>query len=220
MSGSDPIRVIIVDDDVVLTDALGLLWERGGDIEIVGVAHTAAEGIGLARRELPHVVLMDHHLPDRTGADATEGLSKEIPGVAIIILTMDDSDEALLAGIEAGASGFLVKQSGIREVSGAVRRAAAGEMLIDPATIVRLTAAIRGRRRRESESQLLLERLTARELEVLQLMAAGLDTRAMAESLTVGQATVRSHAAAVLSKLGAHSRLEAVARATRAGILR
>jgi two-component system, NarL family, nitrate/nitrite response regulator NarL len=220
MSESDPIRVIIVDDDVVLTDALGLLWERGGDIEMVGVAHTAAEGIGLARRELPHVVLMDHHLPDRTGADATESLSKEIPGVAIIILTMDDSDEALLAGIEAGASGFLVKQSGIREVSDAVRRAAAGEMLIDPATIVRLTAAIRGRRRRESEGQLLLERLTGRELEVLQLMATGLDTRAMAESLTVGQATVRSHAAAVLSKLGAHSRLEAVARATRAGILR
>jgi DNA-binding NarL/FixJ family response regulator len=220
MSGPEPVRVVIVDDDVVLSEALEMLWRRGEDIEMVGTARTAAEGIVLARRELPDVVLMDHHLPDRTGADATEILGNELHGVAIVILTMDDSDEVLLAGIEAGASGFLVKRSGIREVSDAVRRAASGEMLIDPATIARLTAAIRDRRRREAGGPVLLERLTARELEVLRLMADGLDTRAMAESLSVGQATIRSHAAAVLSKLGAHSRLEAVARATRIGLLR
>jgi DNA-binding NarL/FixJ family response regulator len=219
MTESNRIRVVIVDDDVVLADALHQLWERDGEISIVGVAHTAADGVVLACRERPDVILMDHHLPDMTGASATSAIAAELPSTPIVMLTRDDSDETLLAALEAGASGFLLKRSGIREVSDAIRHAAAGEILIPPAAMARLMAVIRERRRRASEIELHRERLSARELEVLALMRDGLDTRAMANRLGIGQATIRTHASAVLGKLGAHSRLEAVAIAIRLGIL-
>src|SRR3954454_21457305 len=116
MTNSSPTRIAIVDDDVVLADALRQLWEADEAISIVGVAHTGKDGIELASRERPDVILMDHHLPDMTGATASAALSQELPGTPIVMLTRDDSDEALLAALEAGVSGFLLKRTGIREV--------------------------------------------------------------------------------------------------------
>jgi DNA-binding NarL/FixJ family response regulator len=213
-------RVVVVDDDRLLTDALRLAWEREADVEIVGQAHTGAEGLAVARRERPDVVLMDHNLPDTTGAATTAALHAELPGVAVVIMTIEPSDEAMLAAVEAGASGFLAKTDGIRPLAEAVRRAANGEMLIPAATIARLLGLARDRRRRQAEQHGLVERLTARELEVLQLMAQGLDTKALADRLVLGQTTVRTHVAAVLGKLDAHSRLEAVVKAGELGLLR
>ena len=135
------------------------------------------------------------------------------------MLTRDDADDTLLAALEAGASGVLLKRSGIRKVGEAIRRVAADEMLISQSMIARLMAAIRERHQRTAERDLHREILSARELEVLNLMQEGLDTRAMANRLGIGQATIRTHASAILTKLGAHSRLEAVAIATRLGIL-
>jgi DNA-binding NarL/FixJ family response regulator len=219
MTEPNRIRVLVVDDDVVLADALQQVWEHDDAIEIVGVAHTASDGIALARLGSPDVILMDHHLPDMTGASATAFIAATLPDTPIVMLTRDDADDTLLAALEAGASGFLLKRSGIREVGEAIRRAAAGEMLISPSTITRLMAAIRERHQRAAERDLHRELLSARELEVLSLMGEGLDTRAMANQLGIGQATIRTHASAILTKLGAHSRLEAVAIATRLGIL-
>jgi DNA-binding NarL/FixJ family response regulator len=126
----------------------------------------------------------------------------------------------MLEAVESGASGFLSKTQGVQAVTDAVRRAAGGEMLIPAATIARLMALARDRRRREHRRQALQERLTAREAEVLQLMAQGLDTRALVERLVLSQTTVRTHVAAVLAKLDAHSRLEAVVKASELGLLR
>ena len=219
MHAHDRIRVVVIDDDVVLVDALSQVWGQGGEIEIVGTAHAAEDGIVLACRERPDVVLMDHHLPDMTGASATAAISAELPGTPIIMLTRDDSDETLLAALEAGASGLVLKRAGVREVGEAIRKAAGGELLISPAALTRMMTAIRVRRERETQSEEFRERLSPREVEVLRLMIEGLDSRAMADRLGVGVATVRTHASAVLAKLGAHSRLEAVAIATRLGSL-
>jgi DNA-binding NarL/FixJ family response regulator len=219
MTAHDRIRVVVIDDDVVLVDALSQVLGRDGEIEIVGTAHAAEDGIVLACRERPDVILMDHHLPDMTGASAAAAISSELPGTPIIMLTRDDSDDTLLAALEAGASGLLLKRSGVREVGEAIRQAAAGEVLIAPAALTRMMAAIRTRREREARSGAHRERLSPREVDVLRLLAEGLDSRGMADRLGVGVATVRTHASAVLAKLGAHSRLEAVAIAKRLGIL-
>jgi DNA-binding NarL/FixJ family response regulator len=210
----------VVDDDVVLTEALSVVWEREGDLEIAGLAHNGADGLELSRREQPHVVLMDYRLPDTTGTEAAATLSDELPGTAVVIMTIDPSDEAMLEAVESGASGFLSKTEGVRAVTDAVRRAAGGEMLIPAATIARLMALARDRRRREHQRQAMQERLTARELEVLQLMAQGLDTRALVDRLVLSQTTVRTHVSSVLAKLDAHSRLEAVVKASELGLLR
>jgi DNA-binding NarL/FixJ family response regulator len=219
MEGNEPKRIVVVVDDHLLADALTLAWEREDDLKIVGLAFTGAGGIELACRERPDVVLMDQHLPDISGAEATMALHAQLPGLAVVIVTMDPTDEALLAAIEAGASGFLAKSDGLRPVAEAVRRAAAGEMLIPAVTIARLLAMAQERWRREVARRTLVEQFTARETEILQLMAHGLDTRSMAERLMVSQTTVRTHVATVLGKLDAHSRLAAVVRAGELGLL-
>jgi len=219
MERAEPKRVVVVDDDHLLADALVLAWEREDDLAIVGLAYTGAEGVALARRERPDVVLMDHHLPDVSGAEATAALHAELPDLAVVIMTIDPTDEALLAAIEAGASGFIAKSDGLRPVAEAVRRAANGEMLIPAARISQLLALAQDRRRREAARQTFVEQLTAREAEILRLMAQGLDTKGMSERLVVNQTTVRTHVAAVLAKLGAHSRLAAVVKAGEFGLL-
>ena len=167
MVAQDRIRVIVIDDDVVLADALSQVWGQDGEIEIVGIAHSGEDGIALASRERPDVILMDHHLPDMTGASATATISAELPDTPIVMLTRDDSDDTLLAALEAGASGLLLKRSGIREVGDAIRQAAAGEALISPAALTRMLAAIRARREREARRDDYRELLSQRELEVL-----------------------------------------------------
>jgi DNA-binding NarL/FixJ family response regulator len=219
MERAEAKRVVVVDDDHLLADALALAWEREDDLAIVGLAYTGGEGIALARRERPDVVLMDHHLPDVSGAEATAALHAELPDLAVVIMTIEPTDEALLAAIEAGASGFIAKSDGLRPVAEAIRRAANGEMLIPAARISQLLALAQDRRRREAVRQTLVEQLTAREAEILQLMAQGLDTRGMAERLVVNQTTVRTHVAAVLAKLDAHSRLAAVVKAGELGLI-
>jgi DNA-binding NarL/FixJ family response regulator len=163
---------------------------------------------------------MDHHLPDMNGAEATTALHAEAPDVAVVIMTIEPTDEAMLAAVEAGASGFISKTEGIRPVADAVRRAAGGEMLIAAATVARLLALARDRERRETSQHTMIEALTARESEVLQLISEGLDTRGLADRLVLSQTTVRTHVAAILAKLDAHSRLEAVVKASQLNLLR
>ena len=219
MAAGQEIRVLIVDDDQVLSDALSLVMDREADLAIVGTARTVKEGLERATRSSPDVILMDFHLPDGTGADAARRLLESGPGVAVVVLTIDDSDDTLLATIESGAAGYLPKRRGLAEVVETVRRAAAGEMLFPPETMVRLVGELRSRQRRAAERSSLRERFTSREQEILRLMAEGLDTKAMASRLVVSGTTVRTHVQSVLGKLDAHSRLEAVARATQAGLL-
>jgi DNA-binding NarL/FixJ family response regulator len=220
MDRAEPISVLIVDDDAVLAEALSMVLQSQPEFRVVGAANAGAAGVELAGREQPTVVLMDFHLPDMTGAEAVKQLNAARPETAVVMLTMDASDETLLAALEAGATGFLLKSRGIGEVVDIVRRAAAKEMLFPAATVARLMGAMREKRRREIEQGALLDQHTAREMDTLRLMAQGCDTKAIADRLVVSTTTVRTHVQNVLTKLGAHSRLEAVARATELGLLK
>lgn len=213
------IRVLLVEDHQLLAEALGLVLESKAGIEVVGSAATGEEGARLAAETRPDVALLDYRLPDATGADVARRIRASVPDAAVVILTGDPTDEALAAAVEAGAVGFLTKSGSAATVVDAVRRAAAGEILLGPDALSALVRRARERIPLSTERERTAASLTAREREILALMAQGLDTRAIAERLVVGVSTVRTHAQSVLEKLGAHSRLEAVARASSLGIL-
>jgi two-component system, NarL family, nitrate/nitrite response regulator NarL len=209
------IRVLIVEDHQVLAEGLEFALGRQPDLEVVGVVGSVAEAAPRAIEERPHVVLMDFHLPDGNGAQASTAIRRQLPDVAVVILTADTAESSMLAAVQAGARGWLVKTATAAQVVDAVRRAAAGEMLIPSATLARMIEL----QQEESDRQRVRDSVTPRELQVLQLMAEGLDSRAIAENLVLSLPTVRGYVQTVIEKLGTHSRLEAVARARALGLL-
>jgi DNA-binding NarL/FixJ family response regulator len=214
---SDPIRVLIVEDQRLMGEVLALMLGREDDIRVVGLATSVADAIRHAREQRPDVVLMDYHLPDGKGTEAAQVIHQDLPRVAVVMLTAESEEAALGAAVEAGACGFLAKSQAAQEVTTAVRRAAAGELLIPAGTLTRL---LRGRGTRQNAPRRYEgAALTAREQQVLRLMARGLDSRDMAQQLGIGCTTVRSHVEGVLGKLHAQSRLQAVARARQSGLV-
>jgi len=214
-----PIRVLIVEDHQVVAEALELALGRNPRMRVIGRAGSAAEAVRLASEERPSVVLMDYYLPDATGAEAAAAIRRRAPGVAVVMLSAEGSHEALLASVEAGASGYLLKTQAAAQVVEAVQRAAEGEMLVPAAILAGLLSRQRQRTQRETERERLRRLLTPREHEVLELMARGLDNRAIASRLQIALNTVRGYVQSVLEKLEAHSKLEAVARASEFGLL-
>lgn len=212
-------RVFIVDDHAVLADALATLLSREEGISVVGTANDAGGARANVARLLPDVVLMDQYLPDTTGVALTAALRHELPELVVLMLTSDASDETMLAAIEAGASGYLLKDQPAGVVVDAVRRAAAGETLIPTSVVQRLLAFRReqdaARRRAERETPA----LTPRERSVLALMDRGLTAKAVAEHLGISWDTARDHIQNVIEKLGVHSKPEAVYRARELGLL-
>lgn len=215
----DSIAVLIVDDHRVVVEGLELLIGTNADLRVVGSAASVAEAVALARDRHPDVVVMDYRLTDGTGAQAAAAIRKQQPGIAVVFLSSDDSEEALLAAVRAGACGYLPKSKAAVDVATAIRRAAEGETLIPAGRLAGLLARIHERERDEAERTRLLGQLTPRETEVLGLMADGMDNHAIADHLGIGFTTVRGHVQNILEKLDAHSKLEAVARAARAGLL-
>ncbi len=217
---SEPTRVLLVEDHPIVAEGLQLALGRHDEFRVVGTAVTVAEAARLATELQPSVVLLDYHLPDGTGADAARIIRNAVPHAALVMLSADASDEAMLASIEAGVSGYVVKSEAAAEIASAVRRAAAGEMLIPASTLVGLLGRQRQRAYKAARRTELSERLTPRETEVLQLMARGIDNRAIVDELGISLATVRVHVQNIIEKLGAHSRLEAVIRANEYGLVR
>ncbi len=209
----DPVRVLIVEDHPIVADGLRLALGRNDDLSVVGTARTAEEAVRIAQETSPLVVVVDYHLPDRTGAEAVRAVRQVVPGASFVVLTADASDDTMLSAIEAGVSGYLVKSEAAADIVDAVRRAAAGEMLIPARRLAELLARGRTRAQHEDRRRALAARLTPREFEVLRLMAEGLENRVIAERLGLSVATVRVHVQNVIEKLDAHSRLEAVVRA-------
>ncbi len=216
---SEPIRILLVEDHPIVAEGLQLALGRHDDLLVVGAARTVGEAKKLAAELAPSVVLLDYHLPDGSGAEAARLVRDAAPRAALVMLTADASDEAMLASIEAGVCGYLVKSEAVADIAVAVRRAASGEMLIPPATLVGLLGRRRQRADRAARRAVLSERLTPRETEVLQLMAQALDNRVIGERLGISVATVRVHVQNVIEKLDAHSRLEAVLRASELGLV-
>jgi DNA-binding NarL/FixJ family response regulator len=199
-------RVLIVEDHQVVADGLAALINDQKDMIVVGQAGSVGDAVARAAELSPDVVLMDFRLTDGTGADAGAGIRQVRPDTKLIFLTREDSDAARFAAIEAGASAFIHKSKAASEVVEAIRTVAAGGTLFTPRTISTLI-----NKRREVESQ--LERLTAREKEVLRLMAEGMASREIASKLGISYTTVRTHIRSLGSKLGVHSKLEAIIKA-------
>ncbi len=205
-----PIRILLVEDHPIVAEGLRLTLSRAEDLDVVGTARGVAEARRLTAELGPDLVLLDYHLPDGTGADAARVIRDAAPDAILVMLTADASDDAMIAAIEAGVAGYVVKSEAIAGIADAVRRAAAGEMLIPPTVLTALLARLQQRRQREARRAQLQEMLTPRETEVLGRMARALDNEAIAAQLGISIATVRVHVQNVIEKLGAHSRLEAV----------
>jgi len=207
-----PTRVMIVEDHRVVAEGLAALIDSQGDLKVVGQAGTVAECADRAAEVRPDVVLLDFRLPDGTGADAASGIREVRPDAKMIFLTREDSDAARFAAVQSGASAFVHKSRAASEVVAAIRDVARGMMLITPRTIATLLA-----KRRAIDAQ--LERLTPREKEVLRLLAEGLSSRSVAAELGISYTTVRTHIRSLGSKLGVHSKLEAIVKARELGLI-
>lgn len=216
---AEPITVLIVEDHRLMVEGLASLLGEVPELRVVGTAGSVREAIEAARTLQPQVVLMDFRLPDGEGPEATERIRHDQPEVAVLFLSADVSDEAMMRAVDAGACGYVSKAATAEELTNAIRRAGEGEFLLPAATMSRLLARQREARKSEAARERLAEELTSREREVLRMMASGFDNYDIAEKLGIGYGTVRSHVRGVLEKLGARSRLQAVALARETGLI-
>ena len=194
-------RVVIVENHQLVSESLGLLVDSQDDLEVVGRATTVLGAAHLAPSIDPDVVVMDYHLDDGTGREAALAMRQVFRAARFVFLSRDDSDDARLAAVEAGASAYLHKSSPGSEVIATIRMVSQGMSLISPTMVARLVS--RGRDRAH-----LRESLSPREREVLQLMADGVPTRQIGQSLGISYSTVRSHVRSISTKLGTRSMIK------------
>lgn len=207
------IKVLLVDDHRMFVQPLLRVLADEPDLMVVGTARSVEEACSLARVERPDVVLMDYRLPDGLGTDAARMIRAERPETKIVMLTGFPEDSVLITAIEAGCSGYMTKDGAVQEAISAVRAAAAGEALISPFMLARLLPRLR------REQPRAIDALSTREIEVLRLVAQGMQNAAIADHLVLSVNTVRKHVQSILTKLGAHSKLEALATAVRHGLV-
>jgi DNA-binding NarL/FixJ family response regulator len=222
MESSTQVSLLICDDHKILTDSLATVVGLDGELSLVAPpVHTPAEAIALALDQLPDVVLMDIMFKGEgmNGIEATRQIKEASPSTKVVIMTAHDEDRLLVEAVEAGASGFLSNDSAAPEVLGAVKAAAVGEVLIDPGTLTRLLAQVAREREAQRDAMNLLNDLTEREREILQLLAEGLRNDDIAGKLYISPQTVQTHVRNILGKLRVHSKLEAVAFAVRHGAI-
>ncbi len=218
--------VLVVEDQQVLASALEIAIGTQPDLDCVGTAATVEDALAQMAARKPDVVLMDIQLPGTDGIEGTRRISASYSGVSILILTAGATPQRLAAAAAAGAAGFLAKDGAFSDILAAIRNPMRGMMVIQGAAVNELIkdsipAASKAQRPGEQPAQMGPEatRLTAREQEVLGLMGEGLDPSAIAERLVVSVYTARGHVKNVMMKLGAHTQLEAVVLATKAGLL-
>jgi DNA-binding NarL/FixJ family response regulator len=212
------IRVLIVDDEELVRTGLRMILDVETDVDVVGVAEDGANALSAVERLSPDVVLMDIRMPRMDGLEATRRLFATDPPAMckVVILTTFDVDEHVYAALRAGASGFLLKDAPARDLVQAIHVVAAGDALLAPSVTRRLITAF-SRSERQGRSEKLAD-LTPREAEVLKLLAEGLSNAEIAAHLYLGEATVKTHVARVLTKLGVRDRVQAVVVAYRSGL--
>jgi DNA-binding NarL/FixJ family response regulator len=205
-----PIRLLIVDDHPVVRDGLRGAFTGDPDFEVVGEARNGAQALVEVERVGADVVLMDLRMPEMGGVEAIERLRRRAPSVRVLVLTTFDTDSDVLPAIEAGATGYLLKDAPREELIRAVRAASRGESVLSPAVARRLMGQVR-KPARESLSQ--------RELDVLRLIADGASNREAAARLFVSEATIKTHLLHIYDKLGVRDRAGAVGEAYKRGLL-
>jgi DNA-binding NarL/FixJ family response regulator len=208
---TEPIRLLIVDDHFVVRAGLRDVLSSQPDFEVVGEATNGVEGVALADRLKPDVVLTDLSMPQMDGVTAISRIKAEHREIQILVLTSYDSDSDVLPAIEAGAIGYLLKDAPREELYSAIRAAAEGKPLLTSAVAARLMERMRGPA---------VEALSSREIDVLKLVARGANNREIAEQLYITQATVKSHLIRIYGKLDVADRTAAVTKALELGILR
>ena len=217
-SSPEPVRVIVVDDQELFRRGLVMLLGVEPDIEVVGEAGDGVTASDLAVSTMPDVVLLDVRMPKRSGLQACMRIKEEVPSARIIMLTVSDEEGDLYEAVKNGASGYLLKDSSIEEVAQAIRVVAEGQSLISPSMAVKLIDEFKEMSRTDRD-QVPTPRLTDRELEVLRLVAKGLNNREAAKELYISENTVKNHVRNILDKLQLHSRMEAVMYAVREKLL-
>jgi DNA-binding NarL/FixJ family response regulator len=209
-----PVRVLLVDDHPVVRGGLRLLLSQGDGVAVVGEAETGREAIRLADELAPDVAVVDLGLPDISGLDVTRAIRASVPSTRILIVTMYDEDEYVVGVLEAGADGYLLKQSSGDDLRNAVLRLHAGERVLHPKALQALIA------RATNRAEPAAEALSDREREVLQLLADGGTSKEIATTLGLRPKTVENHRARILDKLGAPNSAAAVRTAVARGLIR
>ena len=216
----DPIRVMIVDDHESHRYGIRLSLENETDIEVVAEAGDGNEALEGAEKSTPDVVLMDIRMPKRSGIEATRAIKDVLPSTKILMLTVSDDEADLYDAIKAGASGYLLKDTGLEELTSAVRQVQAGQSLISPPMASKLLNEFAAMvKSRDERTQVPGPRLTDRELQVLKLVAKGMNNRDIGTELFISENTVKNHVRNILEKLHLHSRMEAVVYAVREKLL-
>ena len=211
------IRVLLVDDEELVRTGLQMILDAEPDIDVVGQAADGAEALDLVETVSPDIVLMDIRMPRMDGLEATRRICATVNGTRVVVLTTFDVDEHVYSALAAGASGFLLKDAPASQLVHAIRVAAAGDALLAPSVTRRLIQQF-AESRQPPRPELPVD-LTGRETEVLTLMAEGLSNAEIAQRLVVGDATVKTHVARVLAKLGVRDRVQAVVLAYRSGLV-
>jgi DNA-binding NarL/FixJ family response regulator len=217
MHDMDTIKVLIADDQRLMREGLATLLALADDIAIVAQAGDGAEAIDLAKIHQPDVILMDIQMPHVNGVEATKTIRSILPATQIIILTTFDDDEYLLAGLRAGACGYLLKDMPSEQLADAIRSAAKGQSPIGPEMARKLVNLV-------THSPIApppptASELSEREIEVLRLIADGSSNKEIAEKLFIAEGTAKNHVSNILSKLEARDRAQAVARAKELGLM-
>ncbi|HQG70375.1 MAG TPA: response regulator transcription factor [Rhodoglobus sp.] len=204
------IRVLVADDHPIVRGGIVALLESADDLSVVGEASTGLQAVELALEHEPDIVLMDLQMPALSGAEATARILEQRPGIRVIVLTTYESDSAILQAIEAGASGYLLKAAPAGEILAGIRSVAAGDVALAPSIAAMLVNRVKAPAG---------PTLSARETEVLALVAQGKSNPAIAQALFVSEATIKTHLLHVFEKLNVSDRTRAVTKAMELGLL-
>jgi len=209
-------KIILCDDQAVIRDGLEMLLNLEKDFEVVGLAQDGAEAVELTAQKKPDLVLMDLNMPIMNGIEATREIHAKFPDIKILVLTTYDDDEWVFDAVRAGALGYLLKDTPRQKIVEAIRGTMDGKSFLDPAVAGKLMNQVASKQ--TQPTSILADKLTERELDVLRLIAKGINNSEIAAQLHLSEGTVRNHVSAILDKLGVSDRTQAAVIAIQHGL--
>ncbi len=214
--GKIHMKILLCDDQAVIRDGLEMLLNLERDFEVIGAAQDGAEAVELAAQKQPDLILMDLKMPIMNGIEATRQIRAKFPNIKILVLTTYDDDEWVFDAIRAGASGYLLKDTSRQKIVEAIRGTMDGKSFVDPAIAGKLLNQVASRQ--TQPASILTDKLTERELDVLRLIAKGINNSEIAIQLHLSEGTIRNHVSAILEKLGVSDRTQAAVIAIQHGL--